>query len=207
MVAKGQVERENESDPSDATEMLLNTLRTQAKDNVVLADAMVAVGIPLCAMESGIDMSSVCDAEVFVNDWMDVEFEVALDSGSIVHVCRDSDSPGYELSHSEGSKRGRCFLVGNGGKMPELGQKKLRLEVPQEGDQMGLIASVFQIAQVSRPLMSVGQICDEGHDVSFTATTATVKNQNGKVICEFVRNDGGLYIAKMSMKAPFVRPE
>ena len=89
--------------------------------------------------------------------------------------------------------------------MPEFGEKKLSLEVPQDGSRMGLISSVFQIAQVSRPLMSVGKICDEGHDVKFTATTATVTNKDARVVCEFHRKDGGLYIAKMRIKSPFVR--
>ena len=86
---------------------VFNTLRSQAKGNVELAEAMVAVAIPLCLMESDMDVQ---DHEVLLNDWTDVEFDVALDSGSIVHVCRDSDSPGYDVMESWGSKRGRCFV-------------------------------------------------------------------------------------------------
>ena len=79
------VKRDIEPNFSDATEMLLHTLRSQAKENVELAEAMVAAGIPLCVMESDMEQG---DQEVMLNDWVDVEFEVALDSGSIVHVCR-----------------------------------------------------------------------------------------------------------------------
>ena len=45
--------------------------------------------------------------------WEDVEFEVALDSGSIVNVCHMDDAPGYVLHESMGSKRGRNFVVGD----------------------------------------------------------------------------------------------
>ena len=43
-------------------------------------------------------------------EWVDVEFEVALDSRSIVNVCRDSDTPGHDLRDSAGSRRGRELL-------------------------------------------------------------------------------------------------
>ena len=35
--------------------------------------------------------------------WNDLEFEVALDSGAVIHVCSLSDCPGYELEESPGS--------------------------------------------------------------------------------------------------------
>ena len=94
------------------------------------------------------------------SEWVDVEFEVALDSGSIVHVCRDSDTPGYDLKDSAGSRRGQNFLVGNGGIMPNLGEKRLSMQVPNGASDTSMIASVFQTAQATRPLMSVGRVCD-----------------------------------------------
>ena len=59
------------------------------------------------------------------NAWEDLEFEVALDSGSVVHVCAPADCPGYLLDESPGSRRGQDFLVGDGGCIPNLGQMKL----------------------------------------------------------------------------------
>ena len=68
---------------------------------------------------------------------------------------------------------------------------------------------MFQIAAVTRPLMSVGRICDEGHEVTFNAVMPVVKDQKGVEICRFERQPGGLYVAKMKLKNPmgFVRPE
>ena len=81
-------------------------------------------------------------------EWRDVEFEVALDSGSVVHVCAPEDCPGYKCEESPGSRRGQEFLVGDGGTIPNLGQSKLNLS-----DQDRNIQSVFQIAAVTRDLL------------------------------------------------------
>ena len=53
---------------------------------------------------------------ILVNDaeWVDVEFEVALDSGSTDHVCHTGDVPGYVIEASPGSRAGQGFIVGNG---------------------------------------------------------------------------------------------
>ena len=139
--------------------------------------------------------------------WEDIEFEVALDSGSVVHVCGPSDCPGYLLQESPGSRRGQKFLMGDGGEIPNMGQKQLNLSDPSaESD----LCSVFQIAAVTRPLMSVGRICDEGHEITFNNVCAIVKSKDGDEICRFHREaTGGLYVAKLRLRSPtgFVRQE
>ena len=60
-------------------------------------------------------------------NWKDLQFEVALDSGSVVHVCSMDDVPGYRLGESPGSRRGQAFLMGDGGLIPNLGQSQLNL--------------------------------------------------------------------------------
>ena len=143
------------------------------------------------------------DAACMVNEdeWVDVEFEVALDSGSMEHVCDEIDTPGYELQESEGSKKGQNFIVGDGNRIPNKGQKELNL---QPEDQEGCkIQSKFQIARVTRPLMSVGKMCDAGMKVEFDAEKAVAKSAQGKEICKFTRKPGGLYVCRMRLKAPF----
>ena len=135
-------------------------------------------------------------------EYPEVEFEVALDSGSVVHVCANADTLGYVLEESPGSRRGQQFLMGDGGKLGNQGQKVLKLG----SDQCSDITSTFQIADVTRPLMSVGKICDEGLTVEFSKTRAIVVDKNGKTVCIFERQPGGLYVAKMKLRAPgFVR--
>ena len=138
--------------------------------------------------------------------WTDIEFEVALDSGAVVHVCSPGDCPGYVLEESPGSKRGQQFLMGDGGEIPNLGQKSLNLS---DGGTGKNVTSIFQIAAVTRPLMSVGKICDEGHNVTFDATSAVVRDSGGAELCRFTRKPGGLYVAKLKLRNPmgFVGPE
>ena len=50
--------------------------------------------------------------------WKDIEFEVALDSDSVVHVCSMDDVPAYRLGESPGSRRGQEFLMGDGDLIP-----------------------------------------------------------------------------------------
>ena len=129
--------------------------------------------------------------------WEDIEFEVALDSGAVVHVCAPSDVPGYAVQESPGSRRGQQFLMGDGGTIDNLGQSSLNLQ-----DNGKDLQSVFQIAAVTRPLMSVGRICDQGHSILFNATMAVVNAEDGSELCRFERQSGGLYIAKLKLTKP-----
>jgi hypothetical protein len=90
------------------------------------------------------------------------------------------------------------------GVIPNLGQKRLNLS-----DSTADMQSVFQVAAVTRPLMSVGKICDEGHTVTFSDVMAVVHNKEGEELCKFHRSNGGLYVAKLKLRSPagFGRPE
>ena len=92
--------------------------------------------------------------------------------------------------------------MGDGGTIPNLGQSKLNLFDDKVGRE---IESVFQIAAVTRPLMSVGKICDEGHSITFNAVMAVVHAADGTEICKFHRKpNGGLYVAKLKLRNPAV---
>ena len=141
-------------------------------------------------------------SEILVSssEWVDVEFEVALDSGSTDHVCHAGDTPGYLVEASPGSKAGQGFIVGNGQRVPNEGQINLNL---QTGEANGnTMASTFQVAKVSRPLMSVGRLCDAGMDVLFRKDRADVLSADGAVILSFERQPGGLYVSKLRLKSP-----
>ena len=127
-----------------------------------------------------------------------------MDSGCTDHVCAPDDVPGYVCVESPGSRVGQHFVVGDGGRIPNKGQGCLSFEAM--GETPSAINSTFQIAKVSRPLMSVGQICDGGLFVGFTEVKADVTDKPGRVVCTFVRQPGGLYAAKFRLKAPFGRP-
>ena len=89
--------------------------------------------------------------------------------------------------------------MGDGGLIPNLGQSSLNLSDTTVGRD---IQSVFQIAAVTRPLMSVGRICDEGHSITFDAVMAVVHANDGSEVCRFQRNGSGLYVAKLKLRLP-----
>ena len=121
-----------------------------------------------------------------------------LDSGAVVHVCALADCPGYVLEESPGSHRGLEFLMGDGGVIFNLGQKRLNLsDTSIDSD----VQSVFQIAAVTRPLVSAGKICDEGHTVTFIDVMPVVRNKDGDELCKFHRPNGGLYVAKLKLRS------
>ena len=155
----------------------------------------------LCLCEGDAPQQSI-----LVNDseWIDVEFEVALDSGSTDHVCHTGDVPGYVVEPSPGSRMGQGFIVGNGARVPNDGQSVLNLQATNKTT----MATTFQLAKVSRPLMSVGRLCDAGMDVLFKKDRADVLATDGSVILSFERQSGGLYVARLKLKKPspgFVR--
>ena len=89
--------------------------------------------------------------------------------------------------------------MGDGGTIPNLGEKQLNLnDASTDTD----LQSTFQIAAVTRPLMSVGRICDNGHTVTFSDVMAVVHDKDGNEICKFNRNPGGLYVAKLKLRSP-----
>ena len=89
--------------------------------------------------------------------------------------------------------------MGDGGTIPNLGEKQLNLnDASTDTD----LQSTFQIAAVTRPLMSVGRICDNGHTVTFSDVMAVVHDKDGNGICKFNRNPGGLYVAKLKLRSP-----
>ena len=67
------------------------------------------------------------------------------------------------------------------------------------------VSSIFQVAKVTRPLMSVGHICDQGLKVNFDAVYAIVRDAKDNEVCRLTRGPSGLCTAKMKLKAPFGR--
>ena len=174
--------------------------------NGSVEDPGVHCAINLLDSEYMIDIN-VAEALDYVREFIDEEFEVALDSGAGEHVAASKDAPQYTVVASQGSRAGQNFIAANNQRIPNEGQMTLALKAEGYGKKKGReIQSTFQVAKVSRPLWSVGRICDEGFDVKFTKTEALVLKPDGTVVCRFERR-GGLYIAKMSLRNPLFRKD
>ncbi len=130
------------------------------------------------------------------DEWEDIMITVTADSGAGNHVCSREDAPGYSVQLSEGSKRGTGFVGVDGVRIANEGEMELNLAGPQ-----GKFKSTFQVAKVTRPLMSIARICDRGHKVVFEKGHASVLNAQGQEICRFARR-GNLYMIDVKLKAP-----
>ena len=72
-------------------------------------------------------------------------------------------APGVAVRPSAGSGEGRIFTSCAGAAIPNLGEQELHVVTDNGMDRTVL----FQLADVSRPLMSVSAICDRGNRVIF----------------------------------------
>ena len=94
-------------DDSDELERLNDgTSATKLRVPQQLGETMMDIGLGnLLAPVNLITCTET--AEILVNSdaWKDLEFEVALDSGSVVHVCSVDDIGGYRVAESPGIRR------------------------------------------------------------------------------------------------------
>ena len=89
--------------------------------------------------------------------------------------------------------------MGGGGTIKSLGPKTLNLS---DASVDRGFSSIFPIAAVTQPLGSVGKICDNGHNTTFDAVQAVVREAGGAESCRFDRTPGGLRVAGMKLRNP-----
>ena len=83
--------------------------------------------------------------------------------------------------------------------MPNEGQVRLSMESKGDG---GLdMRGIFQVAEITRPLMSVSRMFDQDIVCIFAKNHARVENADGQVMARFGR-DEGLYTCTMRLKKP-----
>ncbi len=133
----------------------------------------------------------------------EVEIEVVADSGAVGHVTNPDSLPG--TMEVRRSSRTRNFVAANNNPIKNHGEANTVLELESGAE----VESLFQVADVSRPLHSVSTICDNKKEMLFTAGCATVVPAGAlsrfltsvKNIAQYPRK-GGLYVAKMKAKDP-----
>ena len=152
------------------------------------------------------DMSEILNVSNEELEFLEEEFEAALDSGAGDHVASKASIPCYKVQESRGSRMGQKFIGAGGHRMANQGQVTLALRA-DNGRKGKDIKTTVQVVDVTRPLLSVSKICDSGMKVTFDDKLAIIYDQKGKEVCRFVRQKG-LYIAKMKLRNPaFNRPK
>jgi len=124
-----------------------------------------------------------------------------MDSGCGASVAPPGMCPTYPIEESEGSRRGQEFMSASENTMPNLGEQKLEVVL----DSGKATALKYQIADVSRALNAVTEICDAGHHVIFGRRGGMIVNLESGRSTPFQR-EGNIYCLDYWVK-PFTRQE
>ena len=114
-----------------------------------------------------------------------------MDSGAADSVAPGTIAENVVVTESTGSKSGQKYMTADGTKISNQGQKSFTT-ITEDGRAVGV---TYQIADISRPLNSVGRICDKGNAVVFTKEGGYVMNLWSGERTRFSREEG-VYILK-----------
>ena len=89
---------------------------------------------------------------------------VTADSGAADHVAPVGTANHLEVKETTASRQGVKYVAANGQKISNLGQRRIQ-GVTDEGTPLGM---TWQVAEVKKPLASVGRMCDAGNVAVFT---------------------------------------
>ena len=90
--------------------------------------------------------------------------KVTADSGAADHVAPRSVASHLKIQETEASRQGVRYVAANGQKIANVGQKKVQ-GLTDEGIPLGM---TWQIADIKKPLASIGRMCDAGNVAIFT---------------------------------------
>ena len=111
-----------------------------------------------------------------------------VDSGASVPVVPPSMLPNVKVIPSEGSRRGQKFTSASKHKLKNLGEQRAKAYT----EQCEAAEVLFQIADVSKPLVSVSAICERGNRVIFGRGGGVIQNLETGQEIPFERK-GGIY--------------
>ena len=134
-----------------------------------------------------------------------IKVRSVVDSGASAPVAPPSMAPNVPVEPSPGSRRGQKYASASKHKIKNLGQQKLKA-CTENGS---FTEVLFQIADVSRPLVSVSGICEMGNRVVFGKGGGVVQNLRTGRQTPFYRQNG-IYVLDMWLldepSSSFTRP-
>ena len=130
-----------------------------------------------------------------------VRVRSVMDSGAAQSVAPPSMAPGVVIEASPGSQRGQHYVSASGGRLPNMGQQKMKVQTNEGRDAMVL----YQVAELSRPLTAVSETCDNGNWVVFTPEGGFIWNLKTGGRTNFERR-GGIYELDLWVKEEDLQP-
>ena len=145
------------------------------------------------------ELNPVINEKNEMNGWTCIQG--VMDSGASESVAPPSMCPDVAVTPSAGSKAGQNYISASDDLLPNLGEQ--HIDIVTEDGRDGRIR--YQIADVTRPLNSVSEICDAGGEmgqqVTFGRHGGQILNLETGMITNFKRDDG-IYVLEM-----WVRPK
>ena len=115
-----------------------------------------------------------------------------MDSGAAAPVAPPSMLPNVKVEPSPGIIRGQNFTGASNHSLKNLGQQRIHA-CTEEGEETSVL---FQIADVSKPLVSVASICEKGNRVIFGKSGGVVQNIKTGKQTPFNRQNG-IYVLSL----------
>ena len=118
--------------------------------------------------------------------------ERLVDSGAVGNVGDPNPFPEYSLRASEGSKNNLHHLAANNGKIKNQAEQPLSSKA-EDGVSFKL---VMQSAAVSRPILSIIRLAENGKEVAFRKDGGTIRDVKTGRTMEFERKHG-VYVLRI----------
>ena len=119
---------------------------------------------------------------------------LTMDSGAGNNVAPRNAFPWIALEPNDDSRAGKYYLAANGKRVYVLGEKVVTLRMPD-----GRIKKMrFQIADVTRVLVSIGKVTQAGNDVTMSAKGGKVVDKLGNEYNMELEN--GVYVMKCELE-------
>ena len=99
-----------------------------------------------------------------------------IGSGAVDHVM-PADELDMEPTPGLASQSGVKYTAADGGEIPNLGEHHLLLRFGESN-----VKATFQVADVTRPILSVGRLVEAGHTVRFYPGGGVITNKGGREI-------------------------
>ena len=153
------------------------------QEEIVKVDVDVASLYP-CMYSDSDDKDKIYHVDQGDSLWE--ELVAVVDSGAVDCVAPSAIASETPIEESPGSKIGQKYSTANGVRLPNQGQKRVT-SVTADGQTLGM---TYQIADVTKPLNSVGRICDKGKAVVFGAQGGYILDLHTLEKVKFTREQG-----------------
>ena len=125
--------------------------------------------------------------------------ELIVDSGAAASAIPQDLLSDHPVTPGEASKRGVNYLAANGDRAPNLGEMKLQVVTKEQ-----FVSNMtFQVANVNKPILSVGEITKSGNKVEFDTAGGTITHLKSRKKIYFKKR-GGIYILEV-LVAPWAK--